>query len=111
MHFCFMGQHTSQALNGMMENPTGSRFEAAKKLIEAAGGKLVSMYSTPAEGPGVLVIFDVPEPDAAAAISGIVVASGTLHHLKLTRLLTQDEVINVRQKASQLRGAFKPPGK
>ena len=111
MHFCLTGQYTPQALNGIMENPTVSRYEAAKKLIEAAGGKLISMYSTPAEGPGVLVILDVPEPDAAAAISGIVVASGTLHHLKLTRLLTQDEVINVRQKASQLRGAFKPPGK
>jgi hypothetical protein len=72
---------------------------------------LISMYSTPAEGLGVLVIFDVPEPDTAAAISGIVVVSGTLHHVKLTRLLTQDEVIKVRQKASQLRGAYKAPGK
>ncbi len=69
------------------------------------------MYSTPADGPGVLAIFDVPEPDAAAAISGVVVASGALHHVKLTRLLTQDEVIHVRKKASQLRGAYKPPGK
>jgi uncharacterized protein with GYD domain len=43
MHFCFMGQYTPQALNGMMENPTSNRFEAAKKLIEAAGGKLISM--------------------------------------------------------------------
>jgi len=94
-----------------MENPTASRYEAAKKLIEAAGGKLISMYSTPAEGPGVPAIFDVPEPDAAAAISGIVVASGALHQVKLTRLLTQDEVIKVRQKAGQLRGAYRPPGK
>src|ERR1039458_2450673 len=29
---------------------------------EAAGGKLISMYSTPADGPGVMVIFDVPDP-------------------------------------------------
>jgi uncharacterized protein with GYD domain len=111
MHFCLTGQYTPQALNNIMDNPTTSRYEAAKKLIEAAGGKLISMYSTPAEGPGVLAIFDVPEPDAAAAISGVVVASGALHHVKLTRLLTQDEVIQVRKKASQLRGAYKPPGK
>jgi uncharacterized protein with GYD domain len=111
MHFCLTGQYTPQALNSMMENPTASRYEAAKKLIEAAGGKLISMYSTPADGPGVMAIFDVPEPSSAAAISGVVVASGTLHHVKLTRLLTQDEVIHVRQKASQLRGAYKAPGK
>jgi uncharacterized protein with GYD domain len=111
MHFCFTGQYTPQALNSMMESPTASRYEAAKKLIEAAGGKLISMYGTPADGPGVLAIFDVPEPGAAAAISGVVVASGALHHVKLTRLLTQDEVVPIRQKASQLRGAYKPPGK
>jgi hypothetical protein len=59
----------------------------------------------------VLVIFDVPDPAAAPAICGVVVASGALHHVKLTRLLTQDEVMDVRQKASQLRSAYKPPGK
>jgi hypothetical protein len=65
----------------------------------------------PTDGPGALVIFDVPEPNAAAAISGIVVASNTLHNVQLKRLLTQDEVVQVRQKAAQLRGAYSPPGK
>ena len=111
MHFCFTGQYTPQALNNMMDHPTTNRYEAAKQLIEAAGGKLISMYSTPADGPSVMVIFDVPDPGAAAAISGVVVASGALHHVKLTRLLTQDEVTHVRQKASQLRGVYKPPSK
>ena len=110
MHFCLTGQYTPPALNHMMDNPTSSRYEAAKSLIETAGGKLISMYSMPADGPGVLVIFDV-EPTAAQAISGVVVASGTLHHVQLKLLLTQDEVLQVRKKASELRGAFKPPGK
>ena len=111
MHFCLTGQYTPQALNGMMDNPTVSRYEAAKKLIEAAGGKLISMYSTPADGPGVMVIFDVADPGAAPAISGVVVAAGALHNVKLTRLMTQDEVMQVREKASQLRGVYKPPSK
>jgi uncharacterized protein with GYD domain len=111
MHFCLTGQYTPQALNSMMDNPTVSRYDAAKKLIEAAGGKLISMYSTPVDGPGVLVIIDVPDPSAAPAITGVVVAAGALHNVKLTRLLTQDEVMQIRQKASQLRGAYKAPGK
>jgi len=111
MHFCLTGQYTPQALNSMMDNPTTNRYEAAKTLIEAAGGKLISMYSVPADGPGVLTIFDVPDPSSAPAICGVVVAAGVLHHVKLTRLLTQDEVMNVRQKASKLRGVYKPPGK
>ena len=110
MHFCLTGQYTPQAINSMMDNPTVNRYEAAKKLIEAAGGKLISMYSTATDGPGVLVIFDVSDPSAAPAISCTVVASGAIHNAKLTRLWTQDEIKQVRQKASKLRGAYKPPG-
>ena len=111
MHFSLTGQYTPQALNSIMDNPTVSRFEAAKNLMEAAGGRLIAMYGTPVDGPGVLAIFDVPDPSAAAAITGVVVAAGTLHHVKLTRLWTQDELIQVRKKASELRGKYKAPGK
>src|SRR4029079_4174008 len=110
MHFCMTGQYTPKALNGIMENPTVSRYEAAKKLIEAAGGKLISMYSTAADGPGVLVIFDVPDPNSAPAISGTVVAAGAIPNAHLTRLWTQDEITQVRQKAVKLRGSYTPPG-
>jgi uncharacterized protein with GYD domain len=110
MHFCLTGQYTPRAINSLLENPNQNRAEIAKKLIESAGGKLVSFYSVPAEGPGVLTIFDVPDPTAAPAIVGIVVAAGTLHNVKLSRLYTQDEVIQVRQKASKLRAAYSPPG-
>src|SRR6476660_5546972 len=109
MHFCMTGQYTPKALNGIMENPTTSRYDAAKKLIEAAGGKLISMYSTATSGPGVLVIFDVPDPSAAPAISGTVVASGAIQNVSLTRLWTQDEITQVRQKAAQLGGHTRRP--
>jgi uncharacterized protein with GYD domain len=110
MHFSLTGQYTPKAINNILENPTTNRAEAARKLIEAAGGKLISMYSTLADGPGVLVIFEVPDPTAAPAISGIVVSTGTLHNVRLTRLMTQDEVIQVRQKAKQIRASYSPPG-
>ena len=111
MHFCLTGQYTPQALNHIMDNPTVTRYEAAKSLIETAGGKLISMYSTAADGPGILVIFDVPDPGVAPAISGVVVASGALQNAELKRLWTQDEIKQVREKASKLRAAYKPPGK
>ena len=110
MHFCLTGQYTPKSLNSIMDNPATNRYEAAKTLIEAAEGKLISMYSTATDGPGVLVIFDVSDPSAAPAISGTVVASGAIHNAKLTRLWTQDEIKQVRQKASKLRGAYEPPG-
>ena len=110
MHFCLTGQYTPRALNNLLENPTTNRYEAAKKLIEAAGGKLISMYGTPVDGPGVLAIFDVPDPSSAPAIVGVVVAAGTLQNVKLTRLLTQDEILPIRQKAVKLRASYSPPG-
>jgi uncharacterized protein with GYD domain len=111
MHFCLTAQYTSQALNSIMDDPKTNRYEAVKKLVEAAGGKLVSMFSTAADGPGVLVIFDVPDPAAAPAIAGVAVAGGAVHDVKLTRLMTQDEVGKVREKAREVRGAYKAPGK
>ncbi len=111
MHFCLTAQYTAQSINSLMNDPTTNRYEAAKSLIETAGGKLISMYSTSANGPGVLVIFDVPDPSAAPAISGILIASGAAENVTLTRVWTQDEIKQVRQKASQIRAAYKPPGK
>lgn len=108
--FCLAGQYTPRALNAILENPTTDRQEAARKLIEAAGGKLISMYSVAADGPGVLVIFDVPDPSAAPAISGLTVTAGTLQNVKLTRLFTQDEIKQVRQNAAKLRSSYSPPG-
>lgn len=110
MHFCMTAQYTPKSLNAILENPKTNRYEAAKKLVEAAGGKLISMYSTATNGPGVLVIFDVPDPSSAPAISGTVVAAGAIHNVNLTRLWTQDEITKVRQKAAELRGSYRPPG-
>lgn len=110
MHFCMTAQYTPKSLNSILENPKTNRYEAAQKLVEAAGGKLISMFSTAADGPGVLIIFDVPDPSSAPAISGIVVASGAVHNVTLTRLWTQDEITQVRQKAVQLKGSYSPPG-
>src|SRR5262245_43249011 len=111
MHFCITGQYTPQALNAMMDNPETNRFEAARKAAEAAGGKLLAMYATSSDGPGVLTIFDVPEPTSAAAMVGVLVASGAFQNVKLTRLLTQEEVVDVRKMAIHLRSAYVPPGK
>jgi uncharacterized protein with GYD domain len=110
MHFCLTGQYTQRALNAILENPTTDRQQAARKLIEAAGGKLVSMYSVASDGPGVLVIFDVPDPTTAPAISGLTVTAGTLQDVKLTRLFTQDEIKQVRENAAKLRSSYSPPG-
>ncbi len=110
MLFCLTADYTPQALNAMRENPNTNRREAVNQLLEAAGGKVIAMYGTIADGPGALVIFDVPDPAMAPAICGVAVSSGSVHNVKLKRLLTQEEIVNVRQNAQKIRGAYKPAG-
>lgn len=109
MLFCIMAEYTPETLNALMDNPTTSRKEAVQKLMEAAGGKLIEMYSTLVDGPGVLAIIDV-DPSKAPAISGLIMSTGTVRNIRLMRLMTQDEVMAVRQTGKQLRSAYKPAG-
>jgi uncharacterized protein with GYD domain len=110
MLFCLTAEYTPQALNAMRENPNTDRREAVNKLLEAASGKVIEMYGVSADGPGVMVIFDVPDPAMAPAISGVAVSSGSVQNVKLTRLFTMDEIKGIRQNAAKIRGAYKPPG-
>ena len=110
MLFCLNADYTAQALNAMRENASTNRQGAVEKLVEAAGGKLVSMYAKASNGPGVMVIFDVPDPQMSAAITGVAVASGAVHNVQLTRLYTTAEMNEIREKRVRISGAYKPPG-
>ena len=110
MLFCLTADYTPQALNAMRENPNTDRRGAVDELLKAAGGKLVAMYGRASNGPGAMVIFDVPDPAMAPAMCGVAVSSGSIQNVELTRLFTMEEIAGIRQKAQQIRGAYKPPG-
>ena len=110
MLFCLTASYTPQALKAMRENPNTNRRAAVEELLGAAGGKLVSMYATINEGPGALVIFDA-DPTAAAAIIGVAASSDGVQNVKMMRLFSHEEVVAIRQKAKQIQGAYKAPGK
>jgi uncharacterized protein with GYD domain len=110
MLFCLTADYTSQALNAMRENPNTDRRAAVEELITAAGGKLIAMYGRATNGPGAMVIFDVPDPAMAPAMVGVAVSSGSVQNVELTRLFTMEEIVGIRQKARQIYSAYKPPG-
>ena len=68
MLFCLSVNYTPKGLEAMGKNPKTNRREAVEKLLTAAGGKLVSMYATIADGPGAMVIFDI-DPGGCSASS------------------------------------------
>ena len=110
MLFCLTADYTSQALNAMRENPSTNRRAAIEQVIAAAGGKVIAMYGKASNGPGVLLIFDVPDPAMAPAMCGVAVSAGAIHNVELTRLFTMEEIADIRQKARQLHAVYKPPG-
>jgi uncharacterized protein with GYD domain len=110
MLFCLTANYTPKALDAMTKNPNSNRRrEAVEKLLTAAGGKLVAMYGTIADGPGAMVIFDA-DPAAAPAVVGVAASTDGLHNVKMQRLFTREEVVAIREKRKQLQGSFKAPG-
>lgn len=109
MLYCLSANYTPKALDAMGKSPSTNRREAFDKLVTAAGGKLVGMYFTVAEGPGALAIFDA-DPAVAPAIVGVVASSDGVQNVKMQRLFSQDEVVAVRQKRMQLQASYTPPG-
>ena len=110
MLFCLTAEYTPQALNAMRENPNTDRRAAVEQLLGAAGGKLVAMYGRVSNGPGAMVIFDAPGRAMAPAMCGVAVSAGSILNVELTRLFTMEEIADIRQKARQIHGAYKPPG-
>jgi hypothetical protein len=104
-----LGDYSDKALEAMGKNPNTNRREAVEQLLTAAGGKLVAMYGTIADGPGAMVIFDA-DPVAAPAVTGVAASTDGLQNVKLQRLFTGDEVVAIRQKRTQVQGSFKAPG-
>ncbi len=111
MLFCLTADYTHQSIQALQQNPTQDRRQAANQLLEAAGGKIVSMHGTVRNGPGVLVIFDVPDPQTAPAITEVLAATNTCQNIQLMRLVDTHEITTIRQKAKQLQSAYQPPGR
>jgi uncharacterized protein with GYD domain len=109
MLFCLTANYTPKALDAMGKNPNTNRREAVEKMLTAAGGKLVAMYGTIAEGPGAMVIYDI-DPAASPAVVGVAASSDSLHNVKVQRLFTREEVVAARQKRVQIQGSYTPPG-
>lgn len=108
MPYYLTGNYTAAALQALGRNPS-DRPAAAKKLIETAGGKLISFYRTAANGPGVHIIFEA-DATSALAINTVVAAGGALTDIKYGRLWTDEEVAQMRVKRAQIDAAYQAPG-
>jgi uncharacterized protein with GYD domain len=93
---------------GMVQHPE-DRQEAARKVIDAAGGRLVAFYWMLGEHDGI-AIFEAPDGAGAAAVSAAVSASGRVARLQTVQLLDSVEARRSLEQAKVVATAYEPPG-
>jgi uncharacterized protein with GYD domain len=80
-----------------------------RKLVEAAGGKLLAFYFTTGDSDFMLIA----EGEAESIMAGMMATamSGMVRDLSTSRAWTGAEFKAVAEKAGKLTGAYQPPGR
>ncbi len=100
--------YSKESWHGMVRKPE-DRSEAARRVIEAAGGHLVAFYWMLGEYDG-LAIFQAPGPEDAAAVSAAISSSGRIAVMRTHQLLSGAETERVLKLAQVVTSAYEPPG-
>ena len=103
--FLIEASYTAEGLKGLQKDKASGRRAAVTSAVEAMGGKVEAMYYSLGEHD-VMVIVDLPNTQAATALSVGVSASG-LVRTKTTVLLTVEETDQALGKSI----SYKAPGR
>jgi uncharacterized protein with GYD domain len=98
--------YAPEAVAGMVKNPE-DRAAPVRAAIESLGGKLESLYFALGEYDAV-VIADIPNNVAAAALALAVTGTGRYRAYRTTALLTAQELVEAARAAGKV--SFRPAG-
>lgn len=105
-HYMFQARYTAAAIKAMVDNPQ-DREAPARKLVEAVGGKLHSMFFCFGTEDAVAII-EAPNDEAMAAFALTVGASGAFSGGATTKLMTPAEAMAAMQTAQNASSVYKP---
>lgn len=104
-HYMYQVSYTAEAWAGLVKKPQ-DRARAIRPILKNLKGRLISFYLTFGESDAV-VIAELPNNEAAAAVSLAATAGGAIKSIKTTPLMTVQEGMSAMRKA---KGAgYKPP--
>ena len=106
--FITQGRYSRDAIKGMLAKPE-DRLEAAAKLAQAAGGKLLAYYVTFGDYDW-LVVSEMPDATHAAAFVLTAAASGGVSDVRTMLAMTTAEAKAAFVAAGEMGGAYRPPG-
>lgn len=105
--FLFEASYTSEAWSNQLKKPT-NRIQAVHPIVEKAGGRIVSAYYAFGE-TDLIVIAELPDNQAAAALSMAFAAGGALSKCNVTVLIEIEEGIEAIKQSGELVGVYTPP--
>ena len=106
--FITQARLSQEAVKNLVARPE-DRFNAVKKLVAAAGGKLLHYYATTGHYD-VLLISEAPD-GADAVIAGMAAAaSGSVSQVVTTRAWSSSEFKAMAEKAKKALASYKAPG-
>ena len=106
-YYLYRGRFTRESIRALIDKPQ-DRTEAARKIIEAGGGKLHN-YLFSFGDRDVVVLCEYPDNTSAAAVAMAVGCAGTLEDSETTVLLSMKEAVAAMKKGKKLLGGYRPP--
>jgi uncharacterized protein with GYD domain len=103
------GRFTQDYAKGLVAAPE-DREPAVRKLVEGAGGKVVSLYFTTGDTDFMLV-SEADEAESIIAALLATVASGTISNVSTARAWTGAEFKAIAEKAAKAASLYRAPGK
>ncbi len=105
--YMFQWRYKEAALKAMVRHPQ-DRSEAARKAIEAYGGKLHHFFFSFGEYDGV-AISEFPDTESATASALTIGAGGAASAIKTTVLISTKEAMGAMEKAGTVQSGYAPP--
>ena len=106
-HYLYQLAYSQGAIKAMVANPS-DREAAARKLIEALGGRLHNLFFAFGEWD-VVCLIEAPDDKAMMACAAAVAASGTVSKTATTKLMSAADAMAAMAQAGKVIGSYKPP--
>jgi len=103
------GRYTHEFAKRLLDAPE-DREPAVRKLIEEAGGKLISYYMTTGDSD-FLLISEANESEAIIAALMAFSAAGMISDVATVRAWTAAEFKSIAERGAKAAKGYRPPGK
>lgn len=105
--YLYQLSYSADAIKSMVANPS-DREAAARKLVEALGGKLHHLFFAFGQYD-VVCLIEVPDDTVMMSGAAAVASAGTVSASATTKLMTSADAMAAMTKAGEVTGAYQPP--